>query len=369
MKRVNIKLVAPLLAATAVLSYCLIGNAGNLEPWAGPTVPTMKTLDEIEPRIAINSNNTPGDAAYEYIVSSPGSYYLPGNFTTTKGGIKVGTDDVTIDLSGYTMTGPVSGSRSGFYLNGVDNVEIRNGTIRSFRNGIFETANPEIGHRVINVRAVSNGLHGIRLGGKNHLVKNCTASDNGHNATSDPYGIYTGSGSTVMGNTVYNNGSLSTASYINGIGTGFGCTVTNNTVHKTGDQAKGLVIYGIKTGDGCTVTGNTSYYNGYKATGYVEGVFADHGSTVTGNTSYKNGLIATGALVYGIYTRGCTVIGNTAYNNGNDATGDVYGFRFAGDSLVDQNLARNNGTGAGSAIQIDYGASGCVFGTNAPTSP
>ena len=305
-------MVAASLAAIVVLGYCLIVNAGNLAP-AGPPAPTMKTLNEVEPRIAINSDNTPGDGSYEYIISSSGSYYLTGDLTgdgtTTKGGISIAADDVTIDLMGYTLKGSDSGINYGILMNTRSNVEIRNGTVRDFHYGIYESGSNGQGHRIINVRAVSNVLRGIYLFGKDHLVKNCTASDNGDDAASTVYGIYAYNGSTVTGNTAHNNG----------------------------DNATGNV-YGIYAFFGCTVTGNTAYNNGYNA-GTVYGIYLGAGSTVTGNT---------------------------AYNNGDWANGNVYGIYLVGNSLVDQNTAYSNGTSAGSATQIRYGVTGCVYGINVP---
>jgi len=56
-------------------------NAGDLNPPPGPVASTMKTLSEVEPRIAVNSINTPGDADSLFKITQPGSYYLTGNIT------------------------------------------------------------------------------------------------------------------------------------------------------------------------------------------------------------------------------------------------------------------------------------------------
>jgi len=134
-----------------------------------------------------------------YTISQSGSYYLTGDLTApVDGGITVSANNVTIDLMGYSLIGPGSSYNNGVYMNGRSNVEIRNGTIRNFGNaGIVETSGTN--HRIINVRAVGNDAYGIGLGGFGHLIKDCTASDNGL------AGILAGSGSTVMGNTAYNN--------------------------------------------------------------------------------------------------------------------------------------------------------------------
>ena len=47
---------------------------GPLTPPGAPA-PTMKSLDQVEPRIAVNSTNTPGGADSLYKITQPGSYY------------------------------------------------------------------------------------------------------------------------------------------------------------------------------------------------------------------------------------------------------------------------------------------------------
>lgn len=72
---------ARLHACLLVLGLGVLAVAGDLNPPAGPVAPTMKTLDEVEPRIAINRVNTPGDADSLYKITQPDSYDLTGNNT------------------------------------------------------------------------------------------------------------------------------------------------------------------------------------------------------------------------------------------------------------------------------------------------
>ena len=313
--------------------------AGGLEP-SGPPAPTMKTLDEVEPRIPINADNTPGDATYEFIIKKSGSYYLTENVGsgTSKGGIRIDVDDVTVDLMGYTMKGPNSGTNDGIYMNNRNNVEVRNGTIRSFQYGIKEAGGGGQNHRIIDVRLISNTVCGIYLNGTSHIVKDCTVKNNGDSASVKVYGVY------VKGN----------------------CTVTGNSVTQNGRYAE-QPVYGIHAYYGCTVSGNTANGNGFQAKNSVYGIYAD-GSTIIGNTSNGNG--QTAPVVYGIYAgEGCTVIGNTANENGYGTPNFVYGIYLYGYDLVDQNTAYNNGPAA-TITNMDLTISTCVYGKNvAPVVP
>lgn len=160
--------------------------AGDLGPSAAPA-PTMKTLDEVEPRIPIPGSATP---AAQFTINSSGSYYLQGDRHCTGTGIRVNTDNVTIDLMGYNVIGPGqgAGSYSGISMSSRGNVEIHNGTVRNFGfAGIHEDRTGKE-FRVIGVRSVSNQF-GFYLAGNGHLIKDCTIADNAS------YGIYLSPGS------------------------------------------------------------------------------------------------------------------------------------------------------------------------------
>lgn len=226
------------------------------------------------------------------IISSSGSYYLTDNLTSTGDGITVNADNVTIDFNGFTITGPgkTSGTGYGVYMNGRANVEIRNGTVRSFGlSGIFESENSARGHRIIRVRVKDNGVTGINLAGKAHLIYDCTSIGNGAD------GIYV-TGSTIIGNTASDNGPSS------GISAGVGSTIIGNT-------ASGNSTNGVYSAGGCTINGNTASSNGWA------GIYIGPGSTVRNNTAYLNGQD-------GIYLGGNDLVdGNTAYDNNQSGSG------------------------------------------------
>src|SRR4051794_32732317 len=94
---------------------------GGLTPPGAPA-PTMKSLDQIEPRTPIS--------ALPFAITSAGSYYLSGNLTSATGGITIQANEVTVDLMGFALAG---GNGSGIVVSGNrTNIVIRNGTIRGW---------------------------------------------------------------------------------------------------------------------------------------------------------------------------------------------------------------------------------------------
>ena len=251
-----------------------------------------------------------------YTITSPGFYYIKQNLTSIGDGIIVESDDVTIDLMGYSLIGQGSGSDSGIYMRDRRNVEIRNGTIKEFgSHGIYETDNTgKAHHRIISVRSLSNGDSGIFLNGSGHLVKDCTVAENGS------FGIYVLNGSTVTGNTASHNQDHGIVAYT-------GCTVTVNTTYN--NQGIGIsVVYG-----GSVIT-NTAYLN------QRSGIRATNGSTVTGNTVRSNNQ-SNNADYTGIWAgTGCLVKNNNVTSNEQNNI-YVYGSK----NSIEENLVTysNNG--------------------------
>jgi hypothetical protein len=155
-------------------------------------------------------------------ISSPGFYYLTGNLTYSGSlvgnAITVTSDDVTLDLMGFSLTNSYApGSTIGIDMYGRSNVEVRNGTVRGFFYGVREGSMSGNNHRVLNLRANGNG-DGIRLAGSNHLVKGCNASNNSLNgiyivsgliaacvASNNYRGVWLYGPGDVLGNTAFNN--------------------------------------------------------------------------------------------------------------------------------------------------------------------
>ncbi len=264
-----------------------------------------------------------------YTITSSGFYYITKNLTCTTGdqAIRIEASDVTLDLMGFSIIGPGSGaSMHGIYMHLVDNVEIRNGTVRSFTaDGVQSNGTIDhFGMRIMNLRVHHNGQYGIYLDEQNHIVQGCTVSHNSY------IGIDPGDSSKVIGNTIFKNGN-------DGIEAGRGCTITGNTSYDnasagiTGNVSvfsnntcfdndnSGIVSFSYST-----VIGNTCYRNG------GNGINAGNGSTITSNTCSQNTLNGIEADV------GSTIIGNTCYDNSDS------GIHAQNGSTLTSNTCNNN---------------------------
>ncbi len=301
------------LLGLGAVALCL---AGPLDPPVGPVGSTYKTLTQVEPRIPIGSDTTPGDAQATFVISTSGSYYLTGNLTgqAQKYGIRVTVPGVTIDLMGFELSG-VPGSYAGILaMTDAKGLHVRNGTIRGWgSDGVNAEATRGC---VFDALRLMHCQSGIRLG------RAATITDSTVTANTS-YGI-TGDMSVVRGCTASANGS-------NGISLSDGgviesCTATNNG----GDGIAALFRATIIS---CTASSNAN-----------DGIFAQSGCTVKQCTSASN--TENGIRVHS----GCLVVGNTCYQNGSGA-GDGAGILGIGNSTrIEDNTVTDNDRG----IDVDY---------------
>lgn len=170
-------LLGGLAGAAGVSALGAIARAGPLDPPAGAVTGTSKPLGEIEPRIAINTTNTPGTTSTVFRITQPGSYYLTGNVTVpaNRAAIQVAAGNVTIDLNGCTIGG--SGSTSNGIVNApgssAGNLTILNGTIRDVGTGI--DAGNINAVRIERTSIIGYYLNGI-VTGENALISRCFVS-------------------------------------------------------------------------------------------------------------------------------------------------------------------------------------------------
>lgn len=301
-----------------LLVMCCVASGAHaqLDPPVGPIVKTGKLLIELEPRIAVNATNTPGDVDNLFIISQPGSYYLTGNISaplfSTKNGIKISTANVTLDLMGFTLKGvPTSGfgvvtNTSGSAQTGI---VIRNGKVDSWGSfGVYLAYSPVKGAIVEGIQTTGCTNTSI-VGSDSGIIKDCTARFN--NST----GIEASENSIVKDCTASLNGG-------NGISLRDGSTASNCTSSQNGSA--GFFLYGnvtltdskavfnaedgIRVSSRCKVKNNTSIFNGNNGLG--AGIYlSSFNNAVEENTCWANdvGINAMG-------TRN-SIFSNTCYSN------------------------------------------------------
>ena len=236
---------------------------GNLTPPGAPA-PTMKSLDQIEPRTPVDAAHTPGNGVAGFIITQPGSYYLTTNIVGVSGkrGIQIQANNVTLDLNGFSLSG-VSGAFQGIYFPfaTMTNVMVYNGIISGWTGGIYQLGPNGMLERL---DVSGNAGDGIYCS-DGCLIRGCTINGNGQN------GIFVnGSGSLVVNNNCAGNNTANSAS-----AAGISVWGSRNRVegnHVTGSGPSGYGIY---------VANSTSYTNNIVIQNSVEGGGAN-------NYSYNN---------------------------------------------------------------------------------
>ena len=120
-----------LLLLTALTLPSLVFAQGVLTPPPGAPAPTMKSLDQIEPRTPIGQV---GGSTELIVIDEPGSYVLQGNVSVTAGdAIAITAGNVTLDLNGFMLSSfEKTPSGTAIAINDrLKNITIRNGHIRS----------------------------------------------------------------------------------------------------------------------------------------------------------------------------------------------------------------------------------------------
>jgi len=221
----------------------------------------------VDGTIEINQAKVMANGGFPYVISTANSSYrLTGSLTVpaSTNGINVTANNVTIDMNGFSITGPgsTSGVVNGVSASGIADVTVENGTITGLGLAIVLGASGI----VRNVHADMNGF-GIDVG-NNSVVEGCTAN----NSTTN-YGIACSSGCSISGNTANGNADE-----------GIFCSVS-----------------------GCQITGNTANGNTSVGIDCQSGACVISGNTLLGNPT----------LGIGCFGSGCLISGNTVINSAN----------------------------------------------------
>jgi hypothetical protein len=290
---------------------------GTLTPPGAPA-PTMKTLDQIQPRTPI--------AAVPYTITQSGSYYLTTNLTVTSGNaITITANQVTLDLNGFTISSTeISPAGTGILLASApfsSDVTIGHGHItgsvtnigdvysgHGFASGISYTGILPNNIRVTDVSVSGCLTNGIFLAAGSTTVESCTVQTVGNiginagvvyhstalgcglfgllaNTISDSHGESFGSGSGVYAYDCVNNS--------------YGYSTGSSGVY----AANASNCYGYSNiGAGVTATIANNCY-GYSASGY--------GLYVSGSAIGCFGQSTSGVGIFAHIANSCTVGGGT----------------------------------------------------------
>ena len=159
-----------LVAATNLLAQ------GPLTP-PGVPGPTFKTLDQIEPRIPIESLPAGGGARHQ--ITQPGSYYLSSNMIAAAGqdGIFIQTNNVTVDLNGYTMFGVSNRAALKVSLPATINLRVRNGRLSDWSSGVNFSSISNAVIEDLEVRCLLGGSFRNGIAGWNgSVVRRCVVT-------------------------------------------------------------------------------------------------------------------------------------------------------------------------------------------------
>ena len=222
-------------AATLILGATFVASSAH----------AVDGVIEINEASAAVGGITAGDTAgFPVTISEPGSYRLTSDLTvpnSNTGGILITASHVTVDLNGFTISGPGgTGTGDGVLSESpVTNVTVRNGSVRDMGDvGVRLFGDVS---RAEDVTAVGNGGIGIQLGVAG-AAEDCVASGNG------TIGIVVSRG-VALGNIADDNGT-------DGIVAGAGSVVKNNSISRNDED-------GIFTASGVLVKDNTVHFNGF----------------------------------------------------------------------------------------------------------
>ena len=334
MKKTNGCFFAVIGTAVAFAGLQVLAQ-GALTPPGAPA-PTMKTLTQVEPRIPIFTA--------PYTISVPGSYYLTTNVVTTGNGVVIQTNNVTLDLMGFSIKGDAGFSDMGVSIVGQTNapcrnIVVRNGFLENLGYGVYlrNTQGARIEYLSVSMLNRSGFAFASDENGacNGNTIANCSANFGGHNGLE----MYARSDGQCNGNMIidcsFSGFSLNGVLFERGAG-----TCSHNVLTRCvliGNLSDGVEVYDyLNTGsvagntfESCTVSDNGGY--GFR----LGGVYGP----CDGNRIYR--CTVSGNVTRGIYLLGgsANVIENNLVTGTSGSSTGIYVSTAAGDrpNLIIQN--------------------------------
>lgn len=254
---------------------------------------------EINQSCAVTGGCFAGDAAgFPVRIIDPGSYRLTGNLTVVDGNttaIRIAAGHVTIDLNGFSITGPAvcsdqpvtsctnGGSGNGILAENnpdVHHITVKNGDIRGMGHDGIDVRTRE-GIRLDGVRVVGNAGFGISVGENSH-VSNCLSKGNLEN------GIIGRAGTQVRNCTVMHNGGT-------GISLGGGTSIVRDS--STINNGNTGLSCGSASRDTCLIENVISSQNASVGISLQGDHALVRGSNITANGSTQLSFLGTGGYV------------------------------------------------------------------------
>ena len=352
---------------------------GNLAPPGAPA-PTMKTLDQIEPRTPIKQASLP------FTINASGSYYVTENLSVASGNaITINASGVTLDLTGFTITSSsATAAGSAVLINsGLHDISILNGHIvggvtyngtsfstgPGFQTGINYTGTNPGNVRVSGVSVAGCSLTGIELGFEySNVVDHCTVRVVGGQ------GIHAGAVSDATAYQCGSNGiNAITASGCYGTTTASARGVYSDTaVNCVGVSVSGVGLDSI-TASSCYGSSNdgtglnaTSAESSFGMSGGGFGILATNAHGCYGLSSSAQGIRATAVSdCYGQSDVNVGVLATNAATNCYGKSDSSYGLSTGGTAIGCYGFS-TSGTGLNASVAIGCGGSGspAVFATH-----
>lgn len=363
--------LAAIYIAAAPVAF---SQGGPLTPPPGAPAPTMKTLNQVEPRIPVVAG-APGvtiDGFGGVTISQRGSYYLTNdvNYTGAGDGIRITASGVTLDMMGYAVVFTGVGNSDDAIEILADHVTVSNGRIHStttYDGTSFTLGGFGWGIYCVtkNVQVRNLAIHGTRSAGINlgpayNIAENITCAEiagTAIEAQSMKSCVATNVGVGLTGGRVSN-------SEVSAVGVGIAATVVENcrATSQTGSAISGSGVNASVRGCQGVTTGTTVGSHGISC---VDGLVVDsvgqsaggHGinaSTVTSSHGITSGNHENDSC--GI--RAKVVNGSNGLRQGSDLDS---GRGILADLVTDSRGEASNPVRGGVGIQATLGKS-CIGG-------